>query len=94
MSEEIIGGALGCLDRLTVSYVATCDGGLPYVRPMMLIYVDGVFYDATGAVDAKVAQLMVNPKTVVCVLLGEGEGGGRLSLIGEMRFVKDEGVRA
>jgi len=46
-----------------VSYVATCDGGQPRVRSMMMIYVDGVFYYAAGTSDAKAAQLIRNPKT-------------------------------
>lgn len=94
MSDEIVEEAFGCLDKETVSYVATCDGGQPRVRPMMLIYVDGVLYYATGTVDAKVTQLMRNPKTEVCVPLGEGEDGGSIRMTGEMGFVYDGDVRA
>lgn len=94
MSDEIVDEAFGSLGQETVSYVATCDGGQPRVRPMMLIYVDGVFYYATGTSDAKAAQLMRNPKTEVCVLLGEGDDGGSLRVTGEMGFVYDEDVRA
>ena len=94
MSEKIVDEALGSLGQETVSYVATCDGGQPRVRPMMLIYVDGVFYYATGTSDAKVAEFMRNPKTEVCVLLGEGDDGGSLRVTGEMGFVYDEDVRA
>lgn len=61
---------------------------------MMLIYVDGVLYYATGTSDAKAAQLMRNPKTEVCVLLGEGDDGGSLRVTVEMGFVYDEDVRA
>ena len=94
MSEKIVEEAFGSLGQETVSYVATCDGGQPRVRPMMLIYVDGVFYYATGTSDAKAAQLMRNPKTEVCVLLGEGDDGGSLRMAGAMGFVYDEDVRA
>ena len=94
MSVDIVDEAFGSLGQETVSYVATCDGGQPRVRPMMLIYVDGVFYYATGTSDAKVAELMGNPKTEVCVLLGEGDDGGSLRVTGAMGFVYDEGVRA
>jgi general stress protein 26 len=94
MSDEIVGEAFGSLGQETVSYVATCDGGQPHVRPMMLIYVDGVFYYATGTSDTKVAELMRNPKTEVCVLLGEGDNGGSLRMTGEMGFVYDEDARA
>ncbi len=94
MSGDIVDEAFGSLGQETVSYVATCDGGQPRVRPMMLIYVDGVFYYATGTSDAKAAQLMRNPKTEVCVLLGEGDDGGSLRVTGEMGFVYDEDVRA
>ena len=61
---------------------------------MMQIYVDGVFYYATGTSDTNVAELMKNPKTEVCVLLGEGEDGRSLHVTGDMGFVYDEGVRA
>lgn len=61
---------------------------------MMLIYVDGVLYYATGTSDAKAAPLMRNPKTEVYVLLGEGDYGGSLRVTGEMGFVYDEDVRA
>ncbi len=94
MSDEIVDEAFGGLGQETVSYVATCDGGQPRVRPMMLIHVDGVFYYATGTNDAKVAELMGNLKTEVCVPLGEGEDGGSIRMTGEMSFVYDEGVRA
>ena len=94
MSVDIVDEAFGSLGQETVSYVATCDGGQPRVRPMMLIYVDGVFYYATGTSDAKAAQLMRNPKTEVCVLLGEGDDGGSLRMTGKMSFVYDEDVRA
>ena len=94
MSGDIVDEAFGSLGQETVSYVATCDGGQPRVRPMMLIHVDGVFYYATGTSDAKAAQLMRNPKTEVCVLLGEGDDGGSLRMTGEMGFVYDEDVRA
>ena len=94
MSGDIVDEAFGSLGQETVSYVATCDSGQPRVRPMMLIYVDGVFYYATGTSDAKAAQLMRNPKTEVCVLLGEGDDGGSLRMTGEMGFVYEEGVRA
>ena len=94
MSDEIVDEAFGYLEQLNVSCVATCEGGQPHVRPMMLIYVDGVFYNATGTTDAKVAELMGNSKAEVCVLLDEGDDGGCLRMTGEMSFVYDEGVRA
>jgi len=94
MSDGIVEEAFGSLGQETVSYVATCDGGQPRVRPMMLINVDDVFYYATGTSDTKVAELMKNKKTEVCVLLGEGDDGGSLRMTGEMEFVYDEGVRA
>lgn len=94
MSNEIVDEAFGYLGQETVSYVATSDGGQPHVRPMMLIHVDGVFYYATGTTDAKVAQLMGNQKTEVCVHLGDGEDEGSIRMTGEMSFVYDEGVRA
>jgi len=94
MSDGIVEEALGSLGQETVSYVATCDGGQPRVRPMMLINVDDVFYYATGTSDTKVAELTKNKKTEVCVLLGEGDDGGSLRMTGEMEFVYDEGVRA
>ena len=94
MSDEIVEEAFGSLSQETVSYVATCDGGQPRVRPMMLIYVDGVFFYATGTSDTKVAELMRNPRTEVCVLLGEGDDGGSIRMTGEMSFVYDEDVRA
>jgi len=94
MSDEIVAEAFGYLEQLNVSCVATCDDGQPHVRPMMLIYVDGVFHYATGTTDAKVAQFTGNPKTEVCVLIGDGEDGGSLRMTGEMSFVYDEDVRA
>jgi uncharacterized pyridoxamine 5'-phosphate oxidase family protein len=94
MSNEIVNEAFGHLDQLTVSYVATSDGGQPHVRPMTLIHVDGVFYYATGTTDAKVAQLIGNPKTEVCIHIGEGEEEGSIRMTGEMSFVHDEDVRA
>ena len=76
MTNSIVDEAYSYLNQLNVSYVATCEGGQPHVRPMMLIFIDGVFYYATGTSDAKVDELMRNPKTEVCVLLGEGDDGG------------------
>jgi len=90
---SIVEESLGYLGQQTVSYVATCEGGQPRVRAMMLLYIDGAFYYATGTRDAKVGQFMKNSKVEVCVLIGEGEDGGSLRLKGSMEFVTDTETR-
>ncbi|MBN2335965.1 pyridoxamine 5'-phosphate oxidase family protein [Candidatus Bathyarchaeota archaeon] len=90
---SIVDESLGYLGQQTVSYVATCDEGQPHVRAMMLLYIDGAFYYATGTRDAKLEQLTRNSRVEVCVPIGEGDDGGSLRLTGSMEFVTDTEVR-
>jgi len=84
--------ALGYLEPIGVSFVATSVDDQPYVRAMMLIYHDDRFFYATGSADKKVDQLTRNPRVEVFLLLGDSEGGLRLR--GEMSFITDEDTRA
>ena len=92
-SKEMVDEAIGYLGQQTVSYVATCDGGQPRVRAMMLLRMGGGFYFATGTRDAKVGQLMKNSSVEVCVPLGKGDDEGSLRLTGAVEFVYDEETR-
>ena len=84
--------ALGFLEPIGVSYVATCVDGQPYVRAMMLIYRDDRFFFVTGSTDKKVGQITRNPRVEVCMPIENDEGSLRLR--GEMSFITDKETRA
>ena len=89
--SSLVEEALGYLEPIGVSYVATCVDGQPYVRAMMLIHRDDRFFFATGSTDNKVGQITRNPKAEVCISIENDEGSLRLR--GEMIFVTNEDTR-
>ena len=89
---SLVDEALGYLEPIGVSYVATCVDDQPYVRAMMLIYRDERIFFATGSTDNKVGQIARNPRTEVCIGIGEDEGSLRLR--GSLSFVHNEDTRA
>jgi uncharacterized pyridoxamine 5'-phosphate oxidase family protein len=84
--------ALGYIEPIDVSYVATCVDDQPYVRAMMLIKNRDRFYFATGSTDNKMDQLTRNPNIEVCIPIDGDEGSIRLR--GLISFIKDEEIRA
>ena len=94
MDRKLVEEAYSHLGLTTTSFVATCVEGQPLVRAMMLIKQGSRFYYTTGTRDAKVKEMMRNPRVEVCVLLGEADSGGSLRLTGSVEFVYDEDVKA
>jgi len=90
--SSLIKEALGYLEPIGVSFVATSVDNQPYVRAMMLIYHDNRFFYATGSTDNKVGQITRNPRVQVCMSIENDEGSLRLR--GEMSFITDEDTRA
>ena len=94
MDSRLVDEAFSHLGLTTVSFLATCEGGQPHVRPMMLIRRSGRLYFATGTRDAKVREATGNPRAEVCVMMGDEDTGGSVRLTGVLRVVYDEDVRA
>lgn len=88
---NVVDEALGYIETLGVAYLASCVDDQPYVRTMMLIKRNGKYYFATGSTDAKMSQLIQNPKVEVCIPIGD-EGSVRLR--GIISFVTNEDTRA
>ena len=85
MKEEV----LSLLKPLQAVQLATCEADQPRLRPMTLIYYQNKFYFATGASDAKSAQVEMNPKAECCLLLPEGKYTGYLRMSGNLKLVGD-----
>jgi len=94
MRSKVVKEALSHLGSSTVCFLATCDGGQPRVRTMMLHRYDDGFFFVTGTRDAKVMEAVKNPRVEVCVLLGEGEDTGSVRLTGSVEVVYNEDVKA
>ncbi len=77
------------LKPLQTVFVATCEDDQPRLRPMVLIWHQERFYIATGARDAKCAQISANPKLEFCQLLQEGENNGYIRASALCRQVDD-----
>ncbi len=76
-------------DKLQVVQLATCDDGQPHVRPVTLICYMNRFFIATGANDAKSAEISQNPKVELCMMLPKDNYTGTLRLEGTMQQIDD-----
>ena len=85
MKEEV----LSLFKPLQAVQLATCEADQPRLRPMTLIYYLNRFFFATGASDAKSAQVVMNPKAECCLLLPEGEYTGYIRMSGVLKQIKD-----
>jgi uncharacterized pyridoxamine 5'-phosphate oxidase family protein len=94
MDKRLVDEAFSHLGFTTVSFLATCEGGQPHVRPVMLIRRGGRLYFATGTRDAKVREAAANPRAEVCVMVGDEDTGGSVRLTGDLSVVYNEDVRA
>jgi len=94
MDRKLVEEAYGHLGLTTTSFVATCVEGQPQVRAMMLIKQGSRFYYTTGTRDAKVQEMVRNPRVEVCVPVGDAGREGSVRLTGSVEFVYDEDVRA
>jgi len=94
MDKKLVNEAYGHLGLTTVSFLATCEGGQPHVRAMMLIRRGGRLYFATGTRNDKVQEAVANPRAEVCVMLGDEDTGGSIRLTGALAVVYDEDVKA
>ena len=93
MENNITQEILTYFKEMQTVFVATCDNKLPYVRPMLLLFVDEKFWLATGANDAKTPQLRVNPHFEFCFLIEKGVENGSIRGAGQVEFVQDMNIR-
>ena len=80
---------LSLFSKIQVVQVATCADGQPHVRPMTLISYQEKFYLATGARDAKAAEISQNPKVELCMMLPDDKHTGTLRMEGIMQQIDD-----
>jgi uncharacterized pyridoxamine 5'-phosphate oxidase family protein len=92
-SDKIIEEAFSHLEIQNVSFLGTSSNSQPFVRPMMLIYLEDRMFYATGVKERKVQYIEENPLVEVCILLGSGDNGGSLHMRGKVVFVKDLGIK-
>lgn len=93
MSEEIKTEILSSFKEMQTVFFATSDDERPYVRPMLLLYVDNRFWIATGSKDTKTSQLKKNPKCEFCLLLQTETGNGSIRGSGKVEFIQDMEIR-
>jgi len=93
MVENITQEILTYFKQMQTVFFATCDEERPYVRPMLLLYVDGKFWVATGSDDAKTPQLRLNPHFEFCFLVEKGVENGSIRGSGKVEFVQDMEIR-
>jgi len=77
-----------------VIFVATSEGDQPRVRPVTLVPLNDRLYVTTGTNDAKVKQLVQNPRSEFCLLLEEGGHKGSLRVECLTRIVDDPDTKA
>ncbi|MDH5482795.1 MAG: pyridoxamine 5'-phosphate oxidase family protein [Candidatus Bathyarchaeota archaeon] len=71
-------------------FLATTENGQPRVRPVTLVNFDEKFWVLTGTENAKVKQIMKNPKIEFCLLLEEGEKRGYIRGVGYAKIVAEK----
>jgi len=79
--------------QMQTVFFATCDEEHPYVRPMLLLYVDKKFWVATGANDAKTPQLKNNPHFEFCYFIEKEQDHGYIRGSGVVEFIADLNLR-
>lgn len=75
-------------------FLATTEDDQPRVRPVTLIYFDKRFWITTGTNNAKVKQILRNPKVELCLLLKEGDRDFYVRVAGLAKIVEDEETKA
>ena len=93
MENDLIQEILSHFKEMQTVFFATSDKERPYVRPMILLYVDNKFWVATGADDAKTPELRENPHFEFCYLIEKGVENGSLRGSGQVEFVRDMNIR-
>jgi uncharacterized pyridoxamine 5'-phosphate oxidase family protein len=91
--DDILKEALSHLATQNLSYLGTVSNSQPFVRPMMLIYLDNRMFYATGIDESKIQHILENPLVETCILLGSGDNGGSLRIRGTAVFIKDLEVK-
>ncbi len=79
--------------KMQTVFFATCDNERPYIRPMLLLYVDRKFWIATGTEDAKTPQLKNNPNFEFCYLIEQNKEHGYIHGSGKVVFISDLQIR-
>ena len=89
ISKKNLKEAFSHLDLQNISFLGTVSNSQPFVRPMMLIYIEKRMFYATGVEETKIIHLKNNPLVETCILLGSGENGGSLRIRGKVMFVDE-----
>lgn len=79
---------MNLLQTTQTVFVATCDGDLPKVRPMTMIFHEGRLWFATGATGRKSAEIARNPHSEI-ILMTKDEENGYLRIAGNMVSIAD-----
>jgi len=93
MFENIKQEIFSKFKEMQTVFFATCDNERPYVRPMLLLYVNDKFLVATGTEDAKTPQLKINPNFEFCYFIEKDSGHGYIRGTGRVEFIQDIQIR-
>jgi len=93
MSEKLKAEIFSYFKQLQTVFLATSDEERPYVRPMLLLYVDEKFWIATGSEDAKTPQLKNNPHFEFCYFIEDSDENGYIRGAGKVEFVTGLKIR-
>ena len=74
-------------------YLATIDGDTPRVRPVTLASIDSKFWILTGTNDAKIHQLLSNPKFEFCHHFKDGDNSGYVRAAGSVKIILNQSIR-
>ncbi len=74
-------------------FFATCDNERPYVRPVLLLYVNNKFWVATGTEDTKTPKLKINPNIEFCYFIEKEAEHGYIRGAGKVEFIQDLHIR-
>ena len=93
MTDNLKLEIFSCFQQMQTVFFATCDNERPYVRPMLLLYVNDKFLVATGTEDAKTPQLKINPNFEFCYFIEKDSGHGYIRGTGRVEFIQDIQIR-
>jgi len=93
MNDDTKQAVLKQLKPEQMVFLATSMNDQPYVMPVTLIYNKERFFFATGADDAKTAQISANPLVEICLYFRNEENAGYVRFTGKANYVTEEAVR-
>ena len=92
--DELRQGIWRKLTRQQNVFLATAEGDQPRLRPVTLIPMQNRLFFATGSKNAKVKQILQNPKTEFCLMFGKKGSRGTIRAECVATIVNEKNIKA